>query len=112
MATTVIARADVVDVSWDETGRFETQQSVAPGKFAEVCGTLMPGQAVAWSFTADRPMDFNVHYHAGKQVVFPAKQDGASRAEGLLEVRLRQDYCWMWTNKGASPARVRLTLKR
>ena len=111
-ATAINARADVVDIAWDATGRFETLLSVAPDKFAEVCGRLMQGQSIAWSFTADRPTNFNIHYHAGKQLVFPAKQDGVSQVEGLLKVSLVQDYCWMWTNKGASPASVQLTLKR
>ena len=111
-ATAINARADVVDIAWDATGRFETLLSVAPDKFAEVCGRLTQGQSIAWSFTADRPTNFNVHYHAGKQIVFPAKQDGVSQVEGLLKVSLVQDYCWMWTNTGASPATVQLTLKR
>lgn len=112
VATTFAARADVVGITWDTNARFETLLSVAPGKFAEVCGTLAQGQSIAWSFTADKPVNFNIHYHAGKQVVYPATQDGASRVEGLLDVSLDQDYCWMWTTKGASPAGVRLTLKR
>ncbi len=110
--TTFSARADVVDIAWDSTGRFETLLSVAPGKFAEVCGRLTEGQSIAWSFKGDQPTNFNIHYHAGEKVVFPAKQDGASQVEGLLKARRGQDYCWMWTNKGASPANVQLTLKR
>ena len=110
--TALVVRASVVDVAWDETGRFETLLSVAPGKFAEVCGRLTQGQSVAWSFAGDKPTNFNIHYHEGKQVVYPAQQDGVSQVEGLLKISLGQDYCWMWTNKGASPASVRLTLKR
>ena len=108
----VNAHADVVDIAWDATGRFEPLLSVAPGKFAEVCGKLTRGQSIAWSFTGDEPVNFNIHYHAGKQVVFPAKQDGASHGEGVLKVKLGQDYCWMWTNKGTLPASVQLMLKR
>ena len=111
-ATVMNVRADVVDIAWDATGRFETLLSVAPGKFAEVCGRLAERQSVAWSFVGDKPMNFNIHYHEGKQVVFPAKQDGASQVEGLLKVSVGQDYCWMWTNKGTSPAKLQLTLKR
>ena len=111
-ATTINTRADVVDIAWDATDRFETVQSVAPGKFAEVCGRLTQGQSIGWSFTADKPMNFNIHYHAGKQIVFPANQDEATRVEGSLKVRLDQDYCWMWANKSNLPASVQLTLKR
>ena len=106
------ARAELVNIVWDASGHFESEARVAPGKFAEVCGPLSKGQTVAWSFKADRPMNFNLHYHVGKQVVYPAKQDAAAEAHGELEATLAQDYCWMWTNKGESPSTVRLTLSR
>ena len=106
------ARAELVNIVWDASGRFETETKVAPGKFAEVCGPLAKGQTVAWSFKADRPMNFNVHYHVGEQVVFPARLDAAAEANGELDVALAQDYCWMWANKGESTAALRLTLRR
>ena len=106
------ARAELVEIAWDKAGRFETAVSVAPGKFAEVCGPLDRGQSVAWSFKADRPMNFNIHYHEGKQVVFPAKQDAAVDAQGKLDVSLSQDYCWMWTNKANAPIRLQLLLQK
>jgi hypothetical protein len=106
------AKAALVDIAWDATGRFETDTSIAPGKFAEVCGRLAKGQSVAWSFKGDRPMNFNIHYHEDKLVVFPAKQDDASDAQGRLVVGADQDYCWMWTNMGDASAQLRLTLQR
>ena len=106
------ARAGLVEIGWDKAGRFETAVSVAPGKFAEVCGRLDKGQSVAWSFKADRPLNFNIHYHEGKQVVFPAKQDAAVDAQGKLDVSLSQDYWWMWTNKTDLPAKFLLVVMR
>ena len=106
------ARAELVEIAWDKAGRFESTVSVAPGEFAEVCGRLDKGQAVAWSFKAVRPLNFNIHYHEGKQVVFPAKQDAAVDAQGKLDVSLSQDYCWMWANRGESPSTLLLTLVR
>lgn len=104
------ARAELVDLAWDSAGRFEKSVNVAPGKFAEVCGHLSKGQSVAWSFKVDRPMNFNIHYHEGKHVVFPAKQDAAVEAQGKLDVGVSQDYCWMWTNTGFLPSMVQLNL--
>ena len=102
------ARAELVDIRWDSVGLFETAVKVAPGKFAEVCGQLAKDQSVAWSFKGDRPMNFNIHYHEGKQVVFPAKQDAVVEAQGKLDVGLTQDYCWMWTNKTDSVVQLQL----
>ena len=101
-----------MEIAWDATGRFETLLSVAPGKFAEVCGRLAERQSVARSFEGDKPMNFNIHYHAGKRVVFPPKQDGARQGQGLHNVSVGQNYCWMRTNKGTSTAKLQLTLRR
>ena len=105
-------RAELVDIAWDKAGRFETVVSVAPGKFAEVCGKLAQGQSVTWSYKADKPMDFNIHYHEGKRVVFPAKQDAAIDAQGKLDVKLRRGYCWMWTSTMDVPVQIELLLQR
>ena len=106
------ARAELVEIGWDKAGRFETTANGAPGKFAELCGRLDKGQSVAWSFKADLPLNFNIHHHEGKQVVFPAKQDAAVDAQGKLDVSLSQDYCWMWTNKTDLQAKFLLVLMR
>ena len=106
------ARAELVEIAWDKAGRFESTVSVAPGEFAEVCGQLAQGQSIGWSFKGDKPMNFNIHYHEGKQVVFPAKQEAAVDARGRLDVSLSQDYCWMWTNKTDLPAKLSLVLMR
>jgi hypothetical protein len=106
------ASAEIIDIAWSPEGRFQRSTAVAPGKFAEVCGPLRKGQSVEWSFESDAAMDFNIHYHQGKKVVYPAKQAGVAKSGGTLEVALDQDYCWMWTNKSGAEVKVGLTLKR
>lgn len=106
------ANANLVDIRWNDAGRFDYQAQLAPAKFAEVCGKLAKGQQVSWSFKAERPTQFNIHYHEGKQVSYPAKVDGASAAEGQLTVAIDQDYCWMWTNKTDQPIGLTLSLHR
>ena len=110
LAAAAPARADLVELVWKD-GRFERTVTVAPGKFAEVCGPLRGGQAVTWSFDAEAPLNFNIHYHVGKDVHYPARQDQVARLQGELPVNAAQDYCWMWTNKGSKPARMDLLLQ-
>lgn len=112
VALPVAARAEVVDITWDAVGRFERQLTVAPGKLAEVCGKLNPPADVQWQFSANVPLNFNIHYHEGKAVKFPAKQDGVAEGSGKLGVEIQQDYCWMWTNKSASAATLHIKLQR
>ena len=106
------AQAEVVDIAWDASGRFERVLDLAPAKFAEVCGRLTKGQSIAWSFKSGQPLSFNVHYHEGKNVVFPVKKDRTAELDGELEVSVDQDYCWMWENPGGAGTTFTLVLRR
>jgi hypothetical protein len=104
--------ASVVEIAWDADGRFTTEQTVEPGGIAEVCGPVAAGQAVRWRFEADAPVDFNIHFHAGAKVHYPARQANVVQRSGTLKATGAQDYCWMWTKRGAKPTQVRLRLER
>ena len=106
------ARADIIDIAWNDQGRFERRVSVAPGKFAEVCGKLARADSVAWRFEASGPLNFNIHYHEGKDVRYPERRDALAGASGRLQVVLDQDYCWMWTNKSGQAVDLNLLLTR
>lgn len=106
------AAAELIDIAWSGQGRFERRVTVAPGQFAEACGRLARAQAVAWRFEASAPLDFNIHYHEGKDVRYPERRDALARASGKLQVALEQDYCWMWTNRTARPVGLAFELAR
>jgi hypothetical protein len=102
------AAPHIVDLRWDANGRFTHQAEVPAGKFVEVCGALKPGQKITWSFQGGAAMNFNIHYHLGKETVYPVKLAGVRDAAQTLNVQVEQVHCWMWTNK--SPAAAGLTL--
>ena len=107
-----VARAEVIELQWQDAARFDRSLTIAPGKLAEICGPLEAGQAVQWSFDADRALNFNVHYHVDKDVRYPAKKENVKRLQGDLSVDARQDYCWMWTNKTTASTKLSVTLTR
>lgn len=109
---TTTALADVVDIVWDVGGRFERKLSVAPGKFAKVCGKLAADVNVRWDFAGSTPLDFNVHYHVGKDIVFASKVTAIATAEDTLATKIEQDYCWMWSNKSTAAAILTVRLQR
>jgi hypothetical protein len=106
------ARAEIVDLAWDGHGRVDHVTTLAPGKFLELCGPLARGQSIAWSFKAERLLDFNIHYHVGDQVVTPAERKGVAAMDGRLDVKLDQSYCWMWSNKSQQPTGLLVKLAR
>ena len=112
LAAASTVRADIIDIAWDASGRFERTVTVAPGKFAELCGKLPAGFKVRWDFEASEPLDFNVHYHVGKDVVFPSKMAATRKAKDVLDTRIEQDYCGMWSNKTSAAASLKVELQR
>jgi hypothetical protein len=107
-----LAANHIVDIQWSNDGRFQHQAQVAAGKFVEICGKLSSGNVIRWSFDGSAPMDFNIHYHVGKDVVFPAKVSQVATGQDTLAVTVPQDYCWMWANKGTTPVNLKVELRR
>ena len=110
--TALAAPGELLSIDWSTEGGFERTVPVPPGRFAEACGPLPAGQAVDWRFEASAPLDFNVHFHVGPDVRYPARQAAVRQASGTLEAPLAQDYCWMWTNRAAQPATLTLRLQQ
>jgi len=104
--------AQVADIAWNTDGSAQQRFEVAPARFVELCGALPAGVKVQWRFDAAAPLDFNVHYHVGKDVRFPARQDAVKQAEGTLDAPVAQEYCWMWTNKTAAGVPLSVTFQR
>jgi hypothetical protein len=102
----------IVEIAWSTGSRFSHQSTIAVGKFVEVCGKLAARDTVRWNYTTTASVDFNIHYHVGKEVVFPIKQSQVSSGSDTLSVAVAHDYCWMWTNKSAAPVGVVVELTR
>jgi hypothetical protein len=111
-AAPAFAAEHIVDIAWNAQGGFRHGASVAAGKFIELCGKLPSGAKVQWSFDAAAPVDFNIHFHRGKEVVVPAEAKQATRGGDTLAVSVAEEYCWMWTNKTAAPVRLAVQLQR
>lgn len=106
------ATAQMVPIEWDASGQFSKEVAIAPGKFVEACEKLPKGAKVTWSFEAPSPLDFNIHFHEGKHVRFPAKKNQVAKDAGTLNTKVERDYCWMWTNKGSAETTLNLKLTK
>ena len=68
-----------------------------PGKIHEDCFTLQAGQHVQYNFKLERSGKFNLHYHKGKQVLYPLRSESVSEQKGDYVATVTQDYCLMWS---------------
>ncbi len=111
IAAPVGAKEHLVEVAWSSRGDYQSELQIASRKFKELCVALKRGDRVEWWFSSPHDLSFNIHYHAGSDVSYPAKVDGIRAAQGTLEVPIDQDYCWLW-KAGADPAAVVTGLKK
>ena len=71
--------------------------TLEPKKMHEECMKLQAGDKRKYYWRADGPVDFNIHYHEGREVFYPVKRDGMRGDGGTFVAKIAQDYCWMWT---------------
>jgi hypothetical protein len=83
----------------------EVEVTLQPGKVHESCARLEKGERRRYHWKSTAPVDFNIHYHEGREVFYPVKRDGMRGDGGAFAAKIAQDYCWMWTAKNA-PATV------
>lgn len=79
---------------------------IAVGKFDEHCLKIGAGKSIRYKFVAGAPVDFNIHHHRGKEVLYPVRRDSIERGEGEFRAPSTDDFCLMWTNTGRAQVRV------
>lgn len=107
-APSAFGNEHLVEVEWGAAGNYVAEIRIPSRKFRELCVALKKGERVAWSFSSSTVTTFNIHYHVGKEVSYPAKVEGIRSGDGVLAVPADQHYCWMWKADASS---VDLTAK-
>ena len=71
---------------------------IKPGGILEECRIVSPNQELVYSFQAAMPVDFNLHYHHEKKVLYPVSKKRIFDLEGTFSPEEKYNYCLMWTN--------------
>lgn len=91
-------------------GPFEL--TVKPGAFGERCLRLERDMALSYEFSADREVDFNLHYHRGQEVIYPVRRAAVRSDRARFVAPAPDDYCLMWENRGAMAVRIQGNMDR
>ena len=73
---------------------------------AEECFRLPADASIGYVFEASAPVDFNIHFHRGSDVLYPVRVDQARRGEDRFTAPSAEEYCLMWTNPTAQPVTI------
>jgi hypothetical protein len=105
------AGATAKDIAWIGDA-YSDSATLAPGKIAERCGEVDPRNPVNWKFAADGALQFNIHRHAGNDVIYASRSYNTRELNGTFKPNARFEWCWMWTNETASTITLRIDMKR
>ena len=76
-----------------------------PGKMHESCMSIEAGDKRRYSWKSDAPVDFNIHFHKGAEIVYVVKNNGMRGDGGAFTAKDGGGYCWMWTARD-KPAKL------
>jgi hypothetical protein len=93
------------------TGAFSL--TLKAGGFDEICLRIVAGTRIDYQFRAEAEVDFNIHHHRGREVLYPVRQSALRTVEAAsFSPTTTEDYCLMWENRGAAPVRVEGRVER
>ena len=88
----------------DGEGRFSIH--LRERGFDERCIRLDAGESIRYRFSASASVDFNIHYHRGKEVFYPVMARATRAADASFSAPHADTYCLMWERTDAGPATV------
>lgn len=90
MSATLLAAEDTLPVKGNV--------NLKPGEIHEACFPAKNPEKIRYQFNASGAINFNIHYHEGKKVSYPIKQNAVMSTQGIFTPSLPQFYCMMWQN--------------
>lgn len=106
-ATTGVSTEVSPDVTLKD--RKTLKAKLDPSGHHELCKRIRPDQKFVYSFESSGPVNFNVHYHRGKEVSYPVSEEKISTSKGYYSPKKEKIFCLMWTNP--QPESVNLSFK-
>lgn len=81
--------------------------SVESFEFRELCFEITAEDELQYDFQSDQPVDFNIHYHDGLTIHFPAKLTGVTHHAGQFVSEKDQPYCLTCLNQGLAKTSIK-----
>jgi hypothetical protein len=76
----------------------------------EECIALSEGQTLKFSYEANAVLEFNLHFHHGKDVTYPLKGKYSIYSNTYLATQ-KNDFCLMWENKTGGIVKLQTTYR-
>ena len=87
-------------------GQSYTVTQLPPGVVFERCVTLPSDDTLSYSFKADQPVVFDVHYHRDALVSYARRKRTVISEAGQYDSTSLRDYCLTWHNTSRKAIRL------
>lgn len=77
---------------------------ILPGMFHEECFVMQPGEHLLYHFSSDLPLNFDLHYHIGENILYPVKLENLQTLTRIFKAANKQEYCLLWQNTSTQRA--------
>lgn len=77
-------------------------------KVHEECLAMAEGQTLTFRYEANAELDFNLHFHHGKEVTYPLKGKYSNYSNAYVATQ-KNEFCLMWHNKTGESAKLQTT---
>lgn len=82
-----------------KTDAAEEKIVIASRETHEKCLDLAEGEKLPYRFSSSATVNFNIHYHEGKDVRYLEQQRSILSFEGNITAPHAGEYCLMWKNR-------------
>ena len=76
------------------------------GEFHEECLDLSRPQRLHYAFSSAQPVAFNIHYHRGKDIVYPVRLKNIRSWKSVFSPPRNEGYCMMWSNSQRNGVKI------
>jgi hypothetical protein len=87
-------------------------KTLASSSAHKECTGLTTAQNLRYWFRADAPINFNIQFQEGGQMVYPVKKDKISILSGTYSPKNSGDVCIVWTNLNNRPVTLSFEFAR
>lgn len=71
---------------------------ITPNALHERCFDMQPTQQLLYSYKSSAAVDFDLHYHIDKNIIYPIRKKNQIHADEVFTANETREYCLLWKN--------------
>ena len=82
---------------------------ITPNALHERCFDMQPAQQLLYSYKSSAAVDFDLHYHIDKTIIYPIRKKNQIHANDVFIANEMREYCLLWENNSKDKLNIEYT---